>query len=142
MHVAPIDLRAVRQGGITIRFAMLGTMAYLLGEIPDSGSGGTSLEQPCVRPHWGMVIEGELTFVTGRRRLSIPAGRVFHVPPGGPEHHFLASGAAVVAGFQPIESELDVSEERLAEQGFEIVPDPRSAPIVPPSPDAGSRQGR
>ena len=132
MHVAPIDLRAVRQGGISIRFAMLGAMAYVLAEIPDTGSDGTSLEQPCVRPHWGMVIEGELTFVTARRRLAIPAGRVFHVPAGGPEHHFVTSGAAVVAGFQPIETDIDVSEQSLAEQGFEVISDSRAVPIVPP----------
>ena len=132
MHVAPIDLRAVRQDGITIRFAMLGAMAYILAEIPDTGSEGTSLERPCDRPHWGMVIDGELTFVSARRRLSIPAGRVFHVPAGGPEHHFLATGAGLVAGFQPIETDLDLSEERLAERGFEILSDSRSVPIVPP----------
>src|SRR4051812_40923359 len=79
MHVAPIDLRAVRQGGLSIRFALLGNMAYALAEIPATGSTGTSLEEPCEQPHWGMVIDGELTFESSRRRLTIPAGRVFHV---------------------------------------------------------------
>ncbi len=92
MHVAPVDLRAVRQGGIDLRFAMLGSMAYVLAEIPDSGSSGTSMEQPCVRPHWGFVIEGQLSFVTARRRLEIAAGHAFHVPAGGPEHRFLCDG--------------------------------------------------
>ena len=65
MHVAPADLRAVRQGGIAIRFAMLGEMAYVLAEIPASGSAGTSLDAPCTQPHWGFVIAGELTFLSG-----------------------------------------------------------------------------
>jgi uncharacterized cupin superfamily protein len=132
MHVAPIDLRAVRQDGITIRFATLGSMAYVLGEIPETGSAGTSMERPCTEPHWGMVIDGELTFVTRRRRLSIPAGRVFHVPAGGPEHHFVTRRSALVAGFQPIESDLDVSERRLVEQGYEIISASPTTAIVPP----------
>ncbi len=41
LHVAPEYLRAVRQGGIVVRFAMLGSMAYVLAEIPKSGSSGT-----------------------------------------------------------------------------------------------------
>ena len=99
MHVAPADLRAVRQGGIALRFAMLGEMAYVLAEIPASGSAGTSLDAPCTQPHWGFVIAGELTCVTGRRRLTIPAGRAFHVPAGGPEHRFEATGSSLIAGF-------------------------------------------
>ena len=131
MHVAPIDLRAVRQDGITIQFAMLGSMAYILAEIPDTGSAGTSVERPCSQPHWGMVIEGDFTFVTKGRRLAIPAGRVFHVPAGGPEHQFVTTGSALVAAFQPIETPVDVSEARLVEQGYEILSDPSTAPIVP-----------
>jgi quercetin dioxygenase-like cupin family protein len=131
MHVAPVDLRAVRQGGIVIRFAMLGSMAYVFAEIPSSGSSGTSLEQPCSLAHWGFVIEGELTFVTGRTRQSIPAGRAFHVPAGGLEHRFETPGAALVAGFQPVEPEVDLSDARLAAQGFEVVAPPAAPTIVP-----------
>src|SRR3954471_22820031 len=134
MHVAPIDLRAVQQDGLKIRFALLGSMAYVLAEAPDSGSAGTSLEQPCVLPHWGIVIGGELRFVTARRRLTIPAGRVFHVPAGGREHHFESNGSVLIAAFQPIEADLDVSDEGLAAQGFEIVSEPPMSPVVPPIP--------
>ncbi|MFL5675436.1 MAG: hypothetical protein ACJ779_10540 [Chloroflexota bacterium] len=134
MHVAPIDLQAVRQDGLKIRFALLGSMAYALAEVPETGSAGTSLEQTCVQPHWGMVIEGELRFITARRRMTIPAGRVFHVPAGGAEHHFESSGSALVAGFQPIDTDLDVSPARLVAQGFEIVSEPPMAPIVPAVP--------
>ena len=121
MHVAPVDLRALRQGGMVLRFAMLGEMAYVFAELPASGSAGTSLERPCTQAHWGFVIEGELTFVQGERREVIPAGRAFHVAAGGPEHWFQASGRTLVAGFQPIEPDLDVSDERLKAQGFEVV---------------------
>jgi quercetin dioxygenase-like cupin family protein len=131
MHVAPIDLRAIRQGGMAIRFAMLGAMAYVMAEIPESGSSGTSLEQPCNRPHWGFVIDGDLTFVTDRRRLTIPAGRAFHVPAGGPDHRFEAAGSALLAGFQPVESEMEVSDDHLMARGFDVVTDRSAASFVP-----------
>ena len=135
MHVAPVDLRAVQRDGLKIRFALLGSMAYALAEVPESGSVGTSLERPCVLPHWGMVISGDLRFISARRRLTIPAGRVFHVPAGGKEHHFESSGSAIIAGFQPIDSPVDVTDEGLAAQGFEIVRALPTSPIVPPVAD-------
>ena len=131
MHVAPEGLKTVRQGGIIVRFAMLGPMAYVQAEVPPTGSSGTSLEQPCDRPHWGFVIDGELTYVSPRRRLAIPAGRAFHVPDGGPEHRFEATGRVLLAGFQPIDAELDVSDARLLEQGFELLPETSTATVVP-----------
>ena len=134
MHVAPVDLRAVRQGGIVLRFAMLGDMAYVVAELPVTGSAGTSLEQACALAHWGFVIEGDLTFISDDEREVIPAGRAFHVPAGGREHRFEASGRVLVAGFQPVESELDVSEERLRERGFETISaSGRTAPTVVPA---------
>ena len=121
MHVAPVDLRSLRQGGLTLRFAMLGEMAYVFAELPATGSTGTSLEAPCTQAHWGFVIEGELTFVRGDKRKVIPAGCAFHVPAGGADHWFEASGRALIAGFQPIESRAEVSDERLAARGFELL---------------------
>jgi quercetin dioxygenase-like cupin family protein len=100
---------------------MLGDMAYVFAELPATGSTGTSLETPCTQAHWAFVIEGELTFVCGTKREVIPAGRAFHVPAGGPEHRFEASGPALIAGFQPIESETEVSDERLTARGFELL---------------------
>lgn len=131
MHVAPVDLRAIQQDGLKIRFALLGSMAYVLAEVPDSGSVGTSLERPCLRPHWGMVIAGELRFVAAGRRSTIPAGRVFHVPAGGKEHHFESSGSTLIAAFEPVDAAIDVTEERLVAQGFEIVSEPPTSAIVP-----------
>ena len=119
-----------------LRFAMLGDMAYVFAELPALGSSGTSLEQPCTQPHWGFVIEGELTFVRAERREVIPAGRAFHVVAGGPEHRFEASGPALIAGFQPVESPSEVSDERLAERGFEALSTKASAAttVVPAIP--------
>jgi quercetin dioxygenase-like cupin family protein len=137
MHVAPVDLRSLRQGGLVLRFAMLGEMAYVFAELPATGSAGTSLETPCSQAHWGFVIEGELTFVRGGKREVIPAGRAFHVPAGGQDHWFEASAGALIAGFQPIESEDEVSDERLAARGFELLaPDKvvAAATIVPAIP--------
>jgi quercetin dioxygenase-like cupin family protein len=136
MHVAPEDLRAVRQDGMVIRFETLGAMAYVLAEIPTTGSTGTTLEQACERPHWGFVVDGELTYVAAGQRLSIPAGRAFHVPAGGHEHRFEASGSALIAGFEPIEPDLDVSDERLVAQGFQPTKQPvraTSVPVLSPS---------
>jgi quercetin dioxygenase-like cupin family protein len=137
MHVAPVDLRSLRQGGLVLRFAMLGEMAYVFAELPATGSAGTSLETPCSQAHWGFVIAGELTFVRGAKREVIPAGRAFHVPAGGQDHWFEASAGALIAGFQPIESEDEVSDERLAARGFELLaPDKvvAAATIVPAIP--------
>jgi quercetin dioxygenase-like cupin family protein len=121
MHVAPTELRTLRQDGIVVRFALFGRMAFVLAEFPASGSAGTSLESPCVKPHWGFVIDGELTFESGRRSQVVRAGSAFHVPAGGPPHHFRTAGSARVAGFEPIVEGLDTSDSSLAERGFEIL---------------------
>jgi quercetin dioxygenase-like cupin family protein len=134
MHIAPADLKSVRQDGLVLRFAMLGSMAFIFGEVPSSGSVGTSLERPCVRPHWGFVIEGELTYEAGAKRERITAGRAFHVPPGGPEHRFETTGPVLVAGFQPAEGTVDVTDTGLAAQGFEILRLPSAPTIVPALP--------
>jgi len=131
MHVAPVDLRTLRQDGIVIRFSTLGAMAYALAEIPASGTSGTSLERPCTDPHWGFVIQGQLTFVTDDAREEIPAGRAFHVPAGGPSHRFETNGAAIIAGFAPVEPDLDLSDRHLVARGFELVKTPAPATIVP-----------
>jgi quercetin dioxygenase-like cupin family protein len=133
MHVAPVDLRAVRQGGLVLRFAMLGDMAYVFAELPKTGSSGTTLEEPCSQAHWGFVIEGSLTYVCDGRRETIPAGRAFHVPGDGAEHRFESIGPALIAGFQPMEPDFDASDERLRARGFETLsPDAvTSATIVP-----------
>jgi quercetin dioxygenase-like cupin family protein len=141
LHVAPNDLRTVRQDGVVIRFAPLGSMAYAVAEIPASGTHETMLERPCELPHWGFVIEGEVTCVTGDERLAIPAGHVFHVPAGRPEHHFESDGRAVIAGFQPVDPTAEVTVERLLTQGFEVGAPSSAATVVPPIPAAAVRPG-
>ena len=97
---------------------MLGPMAYILAEVPRTGSSGTSLERPCDRAHWGFVIDGEMTFVSGRRRLAIPSGRAFHVPPGDRCTGSRPPGRLWSPRFQPVEPELDVSDARLDRAGL------------------------
>jgi len=121
MHVTPSDLRMVRQDRIVIRFAILDTMAFVLAEIPEAGSLGTSIELPCVRPHWGFVTAGEVEFESGTRGESLKAGSAFHVPAGGPPHRFSARGPARIAGFEPIDPGVDATDSALAEHGFEML---------------------
>ena len=121
MHVTPSDLRMVRQDRIVVRFALLDTMAFVIAEIPASGSHGTSLEEPCVRPHWGLVSAGEVEFECGGRSETVRAGSVFHVPAGGPSHRFLAGSAARIAGFEPLGADLDTTDSALIAQGFEVL---------------------
>jgi quercetin dioxygenase-like cupin family protein len=121
MHVTPSELRILQQDGTLIRFALLGGMAYILADVPPTGSAGTPLEQPCTKPHWGFVHEGDVTFESAAARQPIPPGSAFHVPPGGPPHRFLVNGAARVSGFEPIDPVADVSDRALVEQGFELI---------------------
>ena len=121
MRVTPSELRALRQGPTVIRFALLESMAFVVAEIPSGGTAGTSIEQPCVKPHWGFMIAGEATFETGRRRRVIRPGSAFHVRAGGPPHAFRTAGAAKIAAFEPIDRALDTSDAALAAQGFELV---------------------
>lgn len=133
MHVTPSDLRMLRQDGVVIRFALLESMAFVLAEIPSTGSSGTSIEQPCINPHWGFVISGEIALQTDGGRQTILPGSAFHVPAGGPPHRFLAGGAARIAGFEPIGSVTDTSDSALAAQGFEVLgPDLLGAATVIP----------
>lgn len=134
MHVTPSELRMVRQDRIVVRFALLDTMAFVLVEIPANGSGGTTIEEPCVKPHWGFISAGEVEFETGDRRETLKAGSAFHVPADGPSHRFLATGAARIAGFEPIAADLDATDAALAAQGFEVLTPKRvGAPTVIPA---------
>lgn len=140
MHVAPEDLRVVRQGDLLLRFMPLGAVAYVLAELPRAGTPGTTLEAPCDRPHWGLVVDGELIYATDQERIAIPAGRAFHVPAGGPEHRFESDGPATVAGFQPIEQP-QVTDADLRERGFEPASRPVGTTIAPILPAYAVRPG-
>ena len=120
MHVTPSELRILRQDRIQIRFALLGSMAYAVAELPEAGSSGTALEDPCSKPHWGFVLEGDVAFCTGDARQVIPPGSAFHVPPGGAPHRFEIQGRARIAGFESIDPVIGTSDEALAARGFEL----------------------
>jgi mannose-6-phosphate isomerase-like protein (cupin superfamily) len=129
VHVAPDHLRAVRQRGLVVRLAALGSMVYAHAEVAAGGSAGTALEQPCTDPHWGFVLDGSLRCVGPDGRREIAPGSVFHVQ-GGSEHHFESLGPVVVAAFQPLTGE-DISDARLAELGFEPAVSAPAALIAP-----------
>ncbi|MDQ2966114.1 MAG: cupin domain-containing protein [Chloroflexota bacterium] len=99
MHVAPAGFRSVRTGRLVAYFAMLGEVAYVLAELPRTGSEGTGLEEPCVRPHWAFVVDGTIGVEVNGSRRSVPAGNAFHVP-AGLEHRLYSTGPARLAGFE------------------------------------------
>ena len=61
MRVSPRELKAVRAGGLVSRYAMLGDAAFVVADLPDGGTAGTSVEEPCRLEHWGLVLQGDLT---------------------------------------------------------------------------------
>jgi hypothetical protein len=133
MHVTPSDLRTLRQEGTLVRFALLESMAFVIAELSRSGSAGTAVEAPCVKPHWGFVIDGDVEIEAGGRRQAVPPGSAFHLPAGGEPHRFFAAGAARIAGFEPVDPQVEVTDASLQASGFEVVPSEviAAATIVP-----------
>jgi quercetin dioxygenase-like cupin family protein len=134
VHVASSDLRAVRATGLELRFATLGGIAYVQADVPAGGSAGTLLEEPCSRPHWGFVLDGEVELERGADHDMLGPATAFHVPAGGPPHRFRADGRARLAAFEPIEPAIDLSDAGLRSLG--LVPsngDPLAVPeaLVP-----------
>jgi quercetin dioxygenase-like cupin family protein len=141
MHVAPADFRSVRTGGLVLRFATLGETAYVLAEVPPTGSAGTVLEEPCTRPHWTFVLDGAIRIEAAGERRTVAAGSAFYAPPGL-EHRLFADGVARLAGFEPIDPGRDLSDESLRADGYEVLPRP---PAVQPGlvvPPAGVEEAR
>jgi len=131
MRVSPRDLKAVRAGGILTRYALLGDGAFVFADLPQQGSAGTPVEDPCRQEHWGMVLRGELT-LHGRRTRTFEAGTAFYVAPG-PVHRFRASARVSIAGFTPILEAVDDSPEALQARGIEVVRRVASLPAPPSS---------
>lgn len=102
MHVTPNELRAVRRRDLVLRSTRLGPVAAVLAEVPATGSARTTLEDPCERAHWAVVLRGEVDLIRGRQRWQLVAGQAFYVPAGKPAHRFVASRRAVLAGFVPV----------------------------------------
>lgn len=119
MRVSSQELKTVRAGGLLTRYALLGEAAYLIVEVPASGSAGTSLEGPCELEHWGMVLKGEVR-LHGRHPRVFGAGTAFYVAPGR-THELSATASAVVAGFTPLLEPVDESPEGLRSRGIEVV---------------------
>ena len=131
MRVSPRELKAVRAGGLVSRYAMLGDAAFVVADLPDGGTAGTSVEEPCRLEHWGLVLQGDLTLLARRGRTFGP-GTAFYVPPG-PVHRFRASSRVVVAGFAPITEPIDESPEALQARGIEVL-----SRVGPPPPRPGT----
>src|SRR2546423_12954911 len=82
MYVGPADFRSIRRDGLVLRFAILGQVAYVLAEVPATGSGGTALEEPCERPHWAFVFGGGLDLDVTHVPVTVPPGNAVHVAEG------------------------------------------------------------
>jgi hypothetical protein len=116
---------------VVARYAVLHEAVFVIADLPDSGTSGTSLEEPCELEHWGLVLQGELEF-EGRTHKTYGPGTAFYVRPGRPAHRFRATERVVVAGFAPVTEPIDESPEALRARGVELV---RRVP-VPAAPPA------
>jgi mannose-6-phosphate isomerase-like protein (cupin superfamily) len=133
MRITPADLRIVRRGGLLVRFAALGPVAYVVAELDEAGSAGTALEAACVNPHWGLVVVGELMVERGDEPAThIAAGEAFHVRAGAPEHRFTAPGRLAVVGFAPLEPRT-IDDADIEQAGFELVQEAEVIPSLTPS---------
>lgn len=131
MRVSLRDLKGVAQGGMLVRYAILGPAAFALVELPDSGSRGTSLEEECQLEHWGMVLDGEVS-LEGPSPRAFEPGTAFHIA-GGLSHRFHAQGRSVIAGFVPVTEPIDETPAALRARGLEVVrrmPPPHLPPAL------------
>jgi hypothetical protein len=115
------------------RYALLGDAAFILVDLPRTGTAGTSLELPCLTDHHGIVTKGTFSVHHEDGRTdTFEEGDAFYVPPGPPAHWFSSSPLCVVGGFAPLTEQPDVSPEALAALGLTVVARP-SAPTPPPT---------
>ena len=88
-----------------MRFAQLGSVVFVVAEVPETGTSGTTLEEACIEPHWSIVLSGTLDVVRSDGPTArVRAGQAFHVPAGVPAHSFQADGRISAAGFAPLPS--------------------------------------
>jgi hypothetical protein len=133
LRLSPRDLQAVRSQGLLTRYAILGPVAFVLAEISEHGTRGTVLEDACQQEHWGIMLTGELSVVWDSQSEKLLPGTAFYVHPGKPGHHLEGGGASAVAGFAPVEPDLDTSEAALRRRGLEPVRPPGAPPPAMPS---------
>lgn len=131
MRVSRRDLKAVRAGGLVTRYAVLDDGVFAIAEVPDGGTTGTMLEEPCTQEHWGLVLAGDL-HLDARRPRDFGSGTAFYVPPGR-SHRFVAGDRVVVAGFAPLTTPVDDSPESLRRQGMEPLRGLAAPDLPPPS---------
>jgi hypothetical protein len=133
VRVLPSELQAVKSAGMLTRYALLGPVAYVLVDLPRSGTVGTGLDAPCLTDHHGVVTRG--TFSVHHedgRDETFDAGEAFYVPSGPPAHHFTSSPDCVVGGFVAIQQQPDTSPDALQALGLTVVTRP-AAPVPPPT---------
>jgi quercetin dioxygenase-like cupin family protein len=144
MHVAPAQFRSVRRDGVTLYFAALEAKAWVVAEFPATGSTGTFVEAWCDRPHWGLVIAGDVELdVDGETHL-VPPGTTFHMPEGL-RHRVLAGPEARMAALEPL-ADTELDDSALREAGFEIPRSssrlgPQAVAIVQPRPSRSPATG-
>jgi quercetin dioxygenase-like cupin family protein len=119
MHVGPAEFRSIRRGELLLRFAILGEVAYVVGEVPPAAAARVLVEEGCERPHWGFVVSGSVELDAAEGPVTVSAGKAFHIP-RGVSHRISAAGGTRVAGFEPIDVRQDVSDAGLRAQGFEL----------------------
>jgi quercetin dioxygenase-like cupin family protein len=133
MRITAADLRIVRREGMTVRFAPMGPVAYVIAELTSAGSAGTSFEAPCTEPHWGLLLHGEMDVLReGQQPVRLVDGQAFHVPAGDPPHRFVAPGQLTAVGFAPIASP-DIDAREIQRLGYEVVDEP-ATPAIRPAP--------
>ena len=66
--------------------------------------------------------------------VRVADGQAFHVPAGDPPHRFVAPARLAVVGFAPLAAP-DIDEREIERLGFELVDEPDSLPVLPPSID-------
>ena len=126
MHVAPADLRAVRAGDALVRFAILGPMAFVDAELAQPGR-VPEVQEPCLRPHTGMVVEGGFDLEHTGRRRRVDAGTAFRVASGAPHRHHLEDPVRVVA-FETVDG-IDTSDAALRRLGLVPAAVPRASAL-------------
>jgi quercetin dioxygenase-like cupin family protein len=126
VHVAPADLRAVRDGDAMVRFAVLGPVAVVDAEIPSRARVG-SADEPCRRSHLGMVVEGRFALERQGARRKVDAGEAFHIA-GGAEHRHVLDDAVRILAFEPVH-DIDTSDSALRRLGLIPAPATRASAL-------------
>jgi quercetin dioxygenase-like cupin family protein len=123
-------LKGVSQGGMLVRYALLGPAAFVFVEFPASGTAGTSVEDWCELEHWGLMLDGAIR-LDGDEPREFHPGTAFYIPPDGKPHRFLATDRVTIAGFTPLREPVDTSPEALRARGLRVETK-MPAPTAPP----------